>query len=189
MAGAIVQWLQEKMEFIRSPQESEQLARSVRDSGGVLLIPAFVGLGAPFWQPNARAAILGMTRDTNKAHITRAALEAVAFETKALIEAMAADTQVEVKNLRVDGGMVANHWLMQVLADTMQCDVIINQTHETSALGAAMLALVGKGMVDELEDFASYYQAQASFQPKLENYDLTLENYARWQDAIERCSE
>lgn len=186
MAGAIVQWLRDKMEFIREASDSEALATSVSDSQGVYLIPAFVGLGAPFWCADARAAVLGMTRDTSKAHITRAALEAVAYETKALVDAMQADTGQMVQTVRVDGGMVANRWLMQFLANVMQCEVVVNRVQETSALGVALLAGLAKGRFDSLAAMQTCYARENVYRLEDEKKNLVANHYQDWCSALAR---
>ena len=164
VAGAAVQWLRDALHLIKSAGETEALARSLQDSQGVYLVPAFTGLGAPYWDPQARGAILGLTRDTGLAHIVRAALESVAYQTRDLLEAMAADS-LKPTELRVDGGMVINDWLTQFLADALQLPVVRPEVTETTALGAAFLAGLGAGVYDSLDELASLWAQQRRFVP------------------------
>ena len=164
VAGAAVQWLRDAVHLIQSAGESEALARSLTDSQGVYLVPAFTGLGAPYWDPQARGAILGLTRDTGLAHIVRAALESVAYQTRDLLDAMTADSLAPTE-LRVDGGMVINEWLMQFLADTLQVSVLRPQVTETTALGAAFLAGLGAGVYQTLEQISALWAKQKTFTP------------------------
>jgi len=136
------------------------LASRVADNAGVYLVPAFTGLGAPYWDPNARGAILGLTRDTSFAHIARAALEAVCYQSRDLLLAMIEDCGLQPTNLRVDGGMVVNHWLLQFLADILDVNVVRPAVIETSALGAAYLAGLTVGVFKSLEDIAARWQQQ-----------------------------
>ena len=145
VAGAVVQWLRDGLGIIRSSSEVEALARSVPDSGGVYLVPAFVGLGAPYWDPYARATLLGMTRGTTGAHIARAALEAVAFQSAELLLAMQKDSGAAVSELRVDGGGSTNDLMMQFQADLLGVPVVRPRITETTALGAAYLAGLAVG--------------------------------------------
>ncbi|MES2683117.1 MAG: glycerol kinase GlpK [Pseudomonadota bacterium] len=166
VAGAAVQWLRDALHLIKSAGETEALARSLHDSQGVYLVPAFTGLGAPYWDPQARGAILGLTRDTGLAHIVRAALESVAYQTRDLLEAMAADSLLPTE-LRVDGGMVINDWLTQFLADALQLPVVRPEVTETTALGAAFLAGLGAGVYDSLDELAALWAEQRRFVPAM----------------------
>ena len=167
VAGAAVQWLRDAVHLIKSAGETEALARSLPDSQGVYLVPAFTGLGAPYWDPQARGAIFGLTRDTGLAHIVRAALESVAYQSRDLLDAMAADSLAPTE-LRVDGGMVINDWLTQFLADALQVPVCRPQVTETTALGAAFLAGLGGGVYAGLEEIAALWSEERRFQPALE---------------------
>ncbi len=168
VAGAAVQWLRDSLHLIDSTAQTEQLASSLRNNRGVYLVPAFVGLGAPYWDPDARAAIFGLTRDSGIADIVRAALESVCYQTSDLIQAMAADGQLNISALRVDGGMVANNWLLQFLADILNLPVQRPRITETTALGAAYLAGLQYGLFSSLSDVEKCWQQQAEFQPQFE---------------------
>jgi glycerol kinase len=176
VAGAAVQWLRDAVHLIKSAGETEALARSLPDSQGVYLVPAFTGLGAPYWDPQARGAIFGLTRDTGLAHIVRAALESVAYQTRDLLDAMAADSLAPTE-LRVDGGMVVNDWLTQFLADTLQLPVVRPQVTETTALGAAFLAGLGAGIYGSLEELTALWAEEHRFAPQMASADA-----ARLQD-------
>jgi glycerol kinase len=153
IAGAAMQWLRDGLQIIAKAAESEQLAGSIPDTGGVYFVPAFVGLGAPHWQPNARGTIVGLTRGTMRAHLVRAALEAMAFSTKEVLDAMLADSKLRLASLLVDGGAAANDWLMQFQADVLGVTVARPDMVETTALGAAGLAGLGAGVWKSANDF------------------------------------
>ena len=183
VAGRMVQWLRDELGIIATAAESEQLARSVPDSGGVLLVPAFAGLGAPHWQPEARAALLGLTLGAGPAEIVRAALEAVANQTSELQRAFAADG-VHWSSLRIDGGMAANDFLAQDLADLLGLEVQRPANVETSALGAAMLAGVGAGLFASLGDAEDAVRGEVQrFEPAL-GEDLRRARIAAWDRAV-----
>ncbi len=184
VAGAAVQWLRDAMHLIRGAGETEGLARSIDDTQGVYLVPAFTGLGAPYWDPEARGAIFGLTRDTGIAHIVRAALESVCYQTRDLMQAMAQDA-VAPTELRVDGGMVVNDWLTQCLADVLQIPVVRPQTVETTALGAAFLAGLQAGVYGSLDDIAALWSAERRFSAQMAPDDA-LGLYAGWQNAVAR---
>jgi glycerol kinase len=172
IAGAAVQWVRDGLRAIAHAAESEALARTVPDCGGVYLVPAFTGLGAPWWDPDARGAILGITRDTTGAHIVRAALEAVCYQTADLMTAMkddiqAADAGVFPEALRVDGGMVANDWVCQYLADILDCPVERPAVLETTALGAAYLAGLAIGFYPSLDAISRSWRADGRFTPSM----------------------
>ena len=153
IAGAAMQWLRDGLKIIKTAAESEQLAKSVTDTGGVYFVPAFVGLGAPHWEPNARGTIVGLTRGSERAHLVRAALEAMAFSTKEVLDAMLADAKIKLSSLLVDGGAAANDWLMQFQADVLGVAVARPDLVETTALGAAGLAGLGAGLWKSANDF------------------------------------
>ena len=155
IAGAAMQWLRDGLGIIARAADSEPLARSVEDTGGVYFVPAFVGLGAPHWEPNARGTIVGLTRGSNRAHLVRAALEAMAFSTKDVLDAMLADAKLKLASLLVDGGAAANDWLMQFQADVLGVTVARPDLVETTALGAAGLAGLGAGLWKTADDFLS----------------------------------
>ncbi|MDI3260795.1 MAG: FGGY-family carbohydrate kinase [Sinobacteraceae bacterium] len=184
VAGAAVQWLRDAVHLIRQAGESENLARSIEDTRGVYLVPAFTGLGAPYWDPQARGAILGLTRDSGIAHIVRAALEAVCYQTRDLLDAMRADAPAPTE-LRVDGGMAVNDWLMQFLADILQIPVVRPQTVETTALGAALFAGLAAGVYRSLDDIAQTWRAQARFEPRWPAARAEA-LYAGWREAVGR---
>jgi glycerol kinase len=170
VAGAAIQWLRDGLGLIRDAAESEPLASELVGNEGVYLVPAFTGLGAPHWDPDARGAVLGLTRDSGPAHFARAALEAVGYQTADLAEAMAADMPGDAGpgTLRVDGGMVANGWLCQFLADILARPVERPAVTETTALGAAYLAGLAAGVYASLEDVAATWRVDRRFEPGLE---------------------
>jgi glycerol kinase len=184
VAGAAVQWLRDELHLIRTAAETEDLAASVADTRGVYLVPAFTGLGAPWWNPDARGALFGLTRDTSVAHIVRATLEAVAYQSRDLLEAMSQDAGPPAE-LRVDGGMVVNNWLAQNLADLLQVDVVRPVTVETTALGAAYLAGLTAGVYGSLDDITDLWRADRRFTPCMPQARAD-ELYAGWGDAIGR---
>ncbi len=172
VGGAVVQWLRDGLGLIRSSDEIEALARSVDDSGGVCLVPAFTGLGAPYWQPDARGTIVGLSRGTTRAHVARAALESIAFQSAALFEAMAQDATsagLRMPNeLRVDGGAARNDLLMQMQADLSGIAVVRPRVTETTALGAAYLAGLGTGLYSGTDEVAALWQAERRFEPLMD---------------------
>ena len=184
IAGAVVQWLRDSMGLVEKASDSEDIAASQSDNGGVYLVPAFTGLGAPHWDAEARGAIYGMTRDTGPREFIRAALESVAYQTNDLFEAMAQDG-MRPTQLRVDGGMAANSWLMQFLSDILAIPVDRPQNLETTALGAAMLAALADGTFSSLEDIASQWQLDQSFTPNMDT-DIKEALINGWQDAVSR---
>ncbi len=168
VAGAAVQWLRDGLHVIESAKDTEALARGLESNRGVYLVPAFTGLGAPHWDPRARGALLGLTRDTGVAELARAALESVCYQTLDLVNAMGRDGAITPDTLRVDGGMVANDWLMQFLADVLGFAVERPVITETTALGAAYLAGLSAGAFDSLEDLARRWRRESRFEPRLE---------------------
>jgi glycerol kinase len=183
-AGTAVQWLRDELGLIVTAAESEALAAGIEDTGGVYLVPAFTGLGAPYWRAQARGALVGLTRDSGRAEVVRAALEAVCYQTRDLLDAMAADG-AQIGSLRVDGGMVANDWLLQFLADILGRPVERPVVSETTALGAAYLAGLTSGFYPSLEVIAEHWQRQRAFVPAMaEEQRETL--CAGWQTAVAR---
>jgi glycerol kinase len=182
VAGSLIQWLRDSVGLIGTASESEELARSVADNGGVMLVPALSGLGAPHWAPEARAAISGLSFATGRAHIVRAALEAQAHQTHDLMTAFAGDGAAW-QCLRVDGGMAANDWLAQDLADMLDLEVERPAFVETTALGAAMLAGVGAGLFGSLEEAAAMRGAVRTFEPRMAEAPRRA-RLAGWQAAI-----
>jgi len=186
-----VQWLRDGLGIIRSSKESEMLASEVPDSGGVYIVPAFSGLGAPHWDPYARGAILGITRGTTAKHITRAALESIAFQTWDVLQAMKADVGIPIRELRVDGGASLNNFLMQFQADLLGVPVVRPKLSETTSWGAACLAGLGVGLWKNKEELGALWQAEQRFEPSmsktkrevlLECWDRALERAKKWED-------
>ena len=184
VAGAAVQWLRDGLGLIKSAKETEALARSIEDNRGVFLVPAFTGLGAPHWAPDARGAIYGLTRATGPAEFARAALESVVYQTADLLDAIKKDG-VTPATLRVDGGMVANDWLLQFLADILEMPVERPKVMETTALGAAYLAGLKSGLFGSIDDISAQWARDARFEPKM-NHAARDELLAGWRKAIER---
>lgn len=184
VAGSLVQWLRDDLGLIKHAADTEPLARSVSDNGGVYFVPALSGLGAPHWQPNARGAISGLSFSATKAHVARAALEAMAHQTHDLKTAFAADG-ADWAELRIDGGMVANDWMAQDLADMLAIDVERPAFIETTALGAAMLAAVGAGLYGSLEDAAVMRGGVTRFTPCISD-DSRQIRLSGWSDALSR---
>ena len=167
IGGAVIQWLRDEMGFIGTAADSEVLATSVPDSAGVHVVPAFVGLGAPHWDPSARGVISGLTRSTNRAHIARAALESIAFQSRDLIDAMEADSGEPILELRVDGGAAVNDFLMQFQADILGKPVVRPADVETTALGAAYLAGIAEGIWSGAEEVESFWRVERRFEPQM----------------------
>ena len=190
IGGAVVQWLRDGLNAIQSSGEVQTLAQSVPDAGGVMFVPAFTGLGAPYWQPEARGAILGITRGTALAHIARAAIESIAFQSAALLTAMSRDAVdnggVPVTELRVDGGACVNDLLMQFQADLLGIPVVRPAVIETTALGAAYLAGLSCGVYTNLDELASQWKAERTFHPTMAR-DRALELMAQWAHAVRQC--
>jgi len=186
IAGAAVQWLRDGLNAFKVSREVEALARSVNDSGGVVMVPAFTGLGAPYWDADARGAIYGLTRDSTLAHIVRATLEAQAFQTQDLLHAMQKDLTgtVELKTIRVDGGMSKNDWLMQQLANTTGLSVDRPVITETTALGAAYLAALGAGILPSTQAIVENWQLEQHFAPQPSH--MPQHWAGKWKEAIER---
>ena len=185
IAGAAVQWLRDSLGVIKSSAETEALARSLTSNNGVYLVPAFAGLGAPHWAAEARGLICGLTRGAGRAELARAALESVAYQTADLIDAMAADG-APCKALKVDGGMVANDWLMQFLADIQNAPVDRPTIMETTALGAAFLAGVKAGVYGSIDDIARLRRTQAAFTPSMKEAERRKLR-GEWKIALDRA--
>jgi glycerol kinase len=183
MAGAITQWLRDGLGIIRSAEEIEALAGSVPDAGGVVMVPAFSGLGAPWWDPGARGTLLGMTRGTSHAHIARAALDAIALQSADLAGAMVADSGIALAELRVDGGAARNNLLMQLQADLLGVPVVRPVVTETTALGAAYLAGIGVGLWAGQEEVAAQWQLERRFEPGISDAERA-ERSDRWRAAV-----
>jgi glycerol kinase len=186
VAGAVVQWLRDGLGIIRSAAEVEALAASVPDAGGLVLVPAFTGLGAPHWDPYARGALLGITRGTTAGHLARAALEGIAFQVADVLAAMAADSGVAVAELRVDGGAAANDLLMQMQADLAGVPVVRPRVQETTALGAAYLAGLAVGVWKGPDEIAARWQVERRFEPRLDPA-AAAERREQWRRGVERA--
>jgi glycerol kinase len=185
IAGALVQWLRDNLGMIRSAPEIEELAGTVEDNGGIYIVPAFSGLFAPYWRNDARGVIAGLTRFINKGHISRAVLEANAFQTMDVVEAMNKDSGVELNSLKVDGGMVANDLLMQFQSDILGVPVIRPKVSETTALGAAYAAGLAVGFWSGLEELRRNWAVDKTWEPDMK--PETRETYRKnWKKAVER---
>ena len=185
MAGATIQWLRDGLGIISTSSEVEALALTVPDNGGVYLVPAFAGLGAPHWDPYARGSLVGMTRGTTRGHIARAAVEAIAYQSTELLDAMRRDASCEVTEVRADGGASRNDALMQFQADLLGVPVVRPQVTETTALGAAYLAGIACGFWESREEISSQWRAQRIFEPSI-GADQRSDLMAQWQRAVTR---
>jgi glycerol kinase len=191
VGGAVVQWLRDGLRAIEGSAQVQSLAESVPDSGGVMMVPAFTGLGAPYWKPDARGAITGLTRGTTVAHIARAALESIAYQSAALLQAMSRDAQdaggAPVAELRVDGGACVNDLLMQFQADLLGIPVVRPEVVETTALGAAYLAGLAAGVWRSTDELGSLWRAGRRFLPTLAP-ERAAELMGRWEHAVRQAS-
>lgn len=185
-AGTSVQWLRDNLMLFSESKETETLARSLSDNAGVYMVPAFTGLGAPYWDSEARGAIYGITRDTQISHITRAALESVCYQTYDLLTAMEQDSELKITHLRVDGGMAENEWLLQLLSDIVDVVVQRPNTVQTTALGAAYLAGLQSGLFTSMEDITACWQLDCEKSPREEKRPRRATMLAGWKDAITR---
>jgi glycerol kinase len=183
--GDTINWMKNELQLISAAGETEALAGSVASTNGVYLVPAFVGLGAPYWDNRARASITGMGRDTTKAHIVRAALESIGYQVKDLIDLMSRDGGIELKELRVDGGPTRNNFLMQFQSDILGREVKRSGIEEISALGSAFMAGLATGFWKDIEDIMSLYHSDRTFQPGMEEKE-TEKLYAGWKKAVKR---
>jgi glycerol kinase len=188
IAGAVVQWLRDEMRFFESSAEIEALAATVPDTAGVVLVPAFTGLGAPHWDPQARGAIVGLTRGTGRAHIARAALEAIAYQSADVLEAMQKDSGETLTELRVDGGATANDLLMQFQADILGVPVVRPKVLETTALGAAYLAGLAVGLWPSREALAARWRVGRRFEPQMDR-SHAQELLGQWREAVRRSRD
>ncbi|GIU33258.1 glycerol kinase GlpK [Shewanella schlegeliana] len=185
MGGATVQWLRDELGLIRDAQDTEYFAKKVEDTNGVYLIPAFVGLGAPYWDPEARGALVGLTRGANRNHIIRAALEAIAYQSRDLLDAMSKDSCVELKQIKVDGGAVANDFLMQFQADITNVEVMRPELTETTALGAAFLAGLAVGFWNSTDELKNKAGIERNFTPQI-SVQKRETLYQGWLSAVAR---
>ena len=183
VAGAAVQWLRDELDLIETSPQSEAMAASVPDANGVYVVPAFVGLGAPDWDPYARGAVLGLTRGANKTHLVRATLESMAYQTKDLIDAMTEDLGGSLAALKVDGGASANNFLMQFQSDVLGCEVKRPQCIETTSLGAAYLAGLATGYWKSKEDVLENWQVARVFTPQMQEAQKS-KLLAGWKKAV-----
>ncbi|MFS0793357.1 glycerol kinase GlpK [Microbacterium sp. 1P10AE] len=188
VTGSLIQWLRDQLGIISSAPEVEALARTVDDNGGVYFVPAFSGLFAPYWRPDARGAIVGMTRFVNKGHIARAALEATAFQTREVLEAVNADSGVDLTELKVDGGMTANDELMQFQADILGVPVVRPVVAETTALGAAYAAGLAVGFWDNLDDLRANWQEDKRWEPDMDS-DERDRQLRLWKKAVTKSMD
>ena len=185
MAGATVQWLRDGLQMIQSASEIEALAASVPDTGDVFLVPAFAGLGTPDWDGQARGTLVGMTRGTGRAHIARAALEAITLQTADVFQAMSADSGLALTELRVDGGACRNDLLMQIQANVLGVPVVRSRVTETTALGAAYLAGLATNYWASADELSAQWQEERRFVPHWD--DLKRKDHrARWREAVSR---
>jgi glycerol kinase len=191
VGGAVVQWLRDGLRAIKGSAEVQSLAESVPDSGGVMMVPAFTGLGAPYWKPQARGTITGLTRGTTVAHIARAALESIAYQSSALLQAMSRDAvaagAAPVSELRVDGGACVNDLLMQFQADLLGIPVVRPAVTETTALGAAWLAGLACGVYRDTEELSGLWQAERRFLPTL-GAGRAAELMAGWEHVVRQAT-
>jgi glycerol kinase len=185
IAGAAVQWLRDGLGLVARAAETQALAESVDDTGGVYFVPAFVGLGAPYWDAYARGTIVGLTRGTTRAHLVRATLESIAYQSRDVLEAMAGDAKVALRALKVDGGAVANDFLCQFQADVLDAAVVRPRVIETTAMGAAFLAGLGSGFWRSLDELASRQTIERTFTPRLDP-TTRARRYEGWRRAVER---
>lgn len=185
VTGAAVQWLRDGLKIIDSASETEPLAASVDDSGGLVIVPAFTGLGSPYWDPHARGTILGITRGSSRAHLARAVIESMTFQTRDVVEAMSLASESKIRELRVDGGAAAMNLMLQMQADQLNCSVLRSAVAETTALGAAYLAGLGVGMWATVDEVASRWSADGSFTPAVDRAPADA-SYELWQRGVER---
>ncbi len=185
IGGAVVQWLRDNLKFIGSSAEVEALAASVPDTGGVIFVPAFVGLGAPHWDPHAGGLLIGLRRDTQPGHIARAALESIAFQVADVLEAVHSETNAPLGALRVDGGAAVNDLLMQFQADVLGVPVVRPRVTETTALGAAYLAGLATCFWPNPDELRSQRDNDVRFEPKMDEAERS-QRRVRWQRAVER---
>jgi glycerol kinase len=185
VTGSAIQWLRDQLGIIKSSSEIEELASSVSDNGGVYFVPAFSGLFAPYWRSDARGVIVGLSRASTKAHLARAALEAIAYQTRDVLDAMSADSKVALKSMRVDGGATANNLLMQIQSDVMGIEIIRPEVIETTALGAAYAAGIAVGVWKSQDDVRNNWRENQRWS-STRDPNLRAEEYAQWTKAVQR---
>ena len=186
IAGAAVQWLRDRLGLIRNAAETEGIAGSVPNTGGVYFVPAFVGLGAPHWDSQARGTLCGITAGTSSAHVVRATLESIAYQTRELIDAMQADSGEHLAELRVDGGAAVNNFLMQFQADILGCRIVRPVDIETTALGAAYLAGLATGFFGSPAEVESFWRSERVFEPTFGATERE-ELFDGWKNAVARA--
>ena len=187
VGGAVIQWLRDELHLIETAAESEEYAMELGDNGGVYLVPAFTGLGAPHWDMYARGSIFGLTRGAGRSHIVRAALESIAYQTNDVLQAMVEDAELSLTELKVDGGACQNNFLMQFQADIMNCEVRRPAITETTALGVAYLAGLAVGYWGSKEEIAQRWHEQQHFTPQMEQ-EVRDTNCAGWRKAVDRAT-
>jgi glycerol kinase len=185
IAGAVVQWLRDGLGIIRSSSDIEKLATTVNDNGGVYLVPAFAGLGAPHWDQFARGTIVGLTRGSTSGHIARAALESIALQTRDVLKAMESDSGIEIKELRVDGGATVNDTLMQFQSDILGIPLVRPKVSETTALGAAYLAGLASGFWKDVDEIKDQWQVDKRFEPQMPASQVDAIT-STWHKAVEK---
>ena len=183
IGGAVVQWLRDEMYMIRDADESEHVAKKVSDSGGVYVVPAFVGLGTPYWDNDARGAVFGLTRGSSRAHFVRACLESIAYQSKDVLEVMKKEAHLKLKSLRVDGGATKNNLLLQFQADILRCKIILPQCMETTALGVAYLSGLRSGFWKNMSEIKMFHCNEKTFVPEMES-GLAKSKCSGWKKAI-----
>ncbi len=188
IAGQVIQWLRDKVDIMEDSADSEAMAESIPDNGGLYFVPAFTGLAAPHWNPNARGMMIGITAATTKEQMARAALESMAYQTRDLLEEMEKNSGVKLKELKVDGGAAKNNFLMQFQADILNCKVVRPKDTETTALGACYMAGLGCGIFESEEQIKSLWEADRVFSPQMD-VETRTKLYSQWQKAVERCKD
>ncbi len=186
IGGASIQWLRDEMGLINDADDSEYFASKVDDTNGVYVVPAFAGLGAPYWDMYARGAILGLTRGANKNHIIRATLESIGYQSRDVMDAMASDSKLELNSIRVDGGAVKNNFLMQFQSDIVGKEVLRPKVTETTALGAAYLAGLAVKFWDSIDDIRNNDEVGRIFKPQM-THEEKEKRYKKWQKAVKRA--
>jgi len=189
IAGAVVQWLRDELKIIETAPQIEELASNVPDSGGVYMVPAFAGLGAPYWNQYARGTIFGITRGTNRNHFCRAALESIAFQVMEVLKAMESDSGIQIKELRVDGGATKNNFLLQFQADILKADVVRPEVTEVTAIGAAYLAGLAVGFWENVEEIQKQWKIDRRFQPASDDKEGLIRGWYRAIKAVNTWSE
>jgi glycerol kinase len=186
IAGSAVKWLREGLQFFQETSQIETLANQVADSGGVTVVPAFVGLGAPHWRSEARGLITGLTLGTHRAHVARATLEGIALQNVEILQAMVADSNQPLVQLKVDGGACANNLLMQMQADFLGCRIIRPKMVETTAMGSAFLAGLGAGVWQDFDEIAKAWKMDRAFEPGIDEQSRS-QILTRWREAVKKA--